>query len=134
MPNLYIKEIPKQLLDQLRRRAAHRRHSINREVILCLGRATELPTLEPNRWVVDADHLRTRLDLPSLADQVLRPPAIRGLRHHGQACARWPHGATPVQSTPGQPGLPVAMVQRYVPAAVGPKRTVTSRHWPRPSA
>ena len=62
MPNLTIKEIPEQLLEQLRRRAAHRRHSVNREVILCLGRATELPVLEPSRWLADADRLRARLD------------------------------------------------------------------------
>jgi antitoxin FitA len=72
MPSLTIKEIPEQLLEQLRRRAAHHRHSINREVILCLGRATELPILEPNRWLVDADRLRARLDLPPLNAQVLR--------------------------------------------------------------
>jgi plasmid stability protein len=72
MPNLTIKEIPEHLLEQLRRRAAHRRHSINREVILCLGRATELPVFEPSRWLVDADRLRARLDLPPLTAQVLR--------------------------------------------------------------
>jgi plasmid stability protein len=80
MPNLTIKEIPEQLLEQLRRRAAHRRHSINREVILCLGRATELPVLEPSRWLADADRLRARLDLPPLTAQVLRPRANRARR------------------------------------------------------
>ena len=78
MPNLTIKEIPEQLLEQLRRRAAHRRHSVNREVILCLGRATELPVLEPSRWLADADRLRARLDLPPLTAQVLRRGSAKG--------------------------------------------------------
>ncbi len=78
MPNLTSKEIPEQLLAQLRRRAAHRRHSINREVILCLGRATELPVLEPSRWLADADRLRASLDLPPLIAQVLRRGSAKG--------------------------------------------------------
>jgi plasmid stability protein len=85
MPNLTIKEIPELLLEQLRQRAAHHRHSINREVILCLGRATELPVLQPSRWLVDADRLRARLDLPPLAEQVLRPQANRARRESFQS-------------------------------------------------
>ena len=77
MPNLTIKEIPEQLLEQLRRRAAHRRHSINREIILCLGWATELPVLEPSRWLVDADRLRASLDLPPLTAQDLRRGSVK---------------------------------------------------------
>jgi len=72
MPNLTIKGIPEELYQQLKRRAARHRRSLNGEIIYCLEQATGLTTVEPEAWLANADRLRTRLGLTPVTEAFLR--------------------------------------------------------------
>jgi len=72
MPTLTIKGIPEALYLRLRQRAEAHRRSLNSEIIVSLEQATNLPTIDPQTWLAEADHLRARLDLPPLTEARLR--------------------------------------------------------------
>ncbi len=72
MPTLTIKGIPEALYRRLRQRAEAHRRSLNREIIVALEQVTNLPTIDPQTWLAEADHLRARLDLPALTEARLR--------------------------------------------------------------
>ncbi|MBM3288495.1 MAG: Arc family DNA-binding protein [Candidatus Eisenbacteria bacterium] len=78
MPSLTIKGIPDRLLRRLRKQALSHRRSLNSEVLTCLERAVELPSVDPIAWLKEADRLRSRLALRPLSDAALRRARSRG--------------------------------------------------------
>jgi plasmid stability protein len=72
VPTLTIKGIPEPLYRRLKQRAQAHRRSLNGEIIMTLEQATNLPTIDPRTWLVEADRLRARLDLPPLTEARLR--------------------------------------------------------------
>lgn len=78
MPVLTIKGIPDALYARLKRRAALHRRSLNREIIVCLEAATNLPVIDPETWLAGADQLRSRLALPPLTESRLRRARAEG--------------------------------------------------------
>lgn len=78
MPTLTIKGIPEALYDRLKRRAALHRRSLNSEVIVCLEQATNLPAVDPDTWLVEAEQLRNRLALSPLTELRLRQAKAAG--------------------------------------------------------
>ena len=78
MPTLTIKGIPEVLYRRLRQRAEAHRRSLNREIIVALEQATNLPTIDPETWLAEADQLRARLDLPALTEARLRSRKAAG--------------------------------------------------------
>lgn len=78
MPTLTIKGIPDALYRRLRQRAEAHRRSLNREIIVSLEQATNLPAIDPQTWLAEADHLRAGLDLPTLTDARLRRTKAAG--------------------------------------------------------
>jgi plasmid stability protein len=78
MPVLTIKGIPDGLYERLKRRAALHRHSLNREVIVCLEEATNLPAIDPRTWLAEVDQLRNRLTLTPLKEGRLRRAKAAG--------------------------------------------------------
>jgi len=72
LPTLTIKGIPQALYRRLKQRAEVHRRSLNREIIVSLEQATNLPTIDPETWLAEADLLRARLDLPPLTEARLR--------------------------------------------------------------
>jgi plasmid stability protein len=80
MPTLTIKGIPEPLYRRLRERAEAHRRSLNREIIVALEQATNLPAIDPRTWLAEADKLRARLDLPPLTEARLRRRKAAGRR------------------------------------------------------
>ncbi len=78
MPTLTIKGIPESLYGRLKQRAGVHRRSLNSEIIVCLEQATNLPTIDPETWLAEADHLRTQLGLPPLTESRLRRAKTAG--------------------------------------------------------
>jgi plasmid stability protein len=78
MPTLTIKGIPDSLYRRLKRRAEAHRRSLNREIIVSLEQATNLPTIAPQSWLAEVDRLRTRLDVPPLTEARLRRAKAAG--------------------------------------------------------
>lgn len=60
MPSLTVKNIPDDLYDRIRRRAAANRRSINSEVIVCLERAVGLRRFDLEATLADARRIRER--------------------------------------------------------------------------
>jgi len=78
MPVLTIKGIPDPLYARLKRRAALHRRSLNREIIVCLEQATNLPAIDTKTWLAEADQLRSRLALPPLTESRVRRAKVAG--------------------------------------------------------
>ena len=78
MRTLTIKGIPDALYDRLKQRAGVHRRSLNSEVIVCLEQATNLPTIDPETWLTEADHLRTQFHLAPLTEPRLRRAKAAG--------------------------------------------------------
>jgi plasmid stability protein len=78
VPVLTIKGIPEPLYTRLKRRAALHRRSLNREIIVCLEQAANLPAVDPQTWLAETDRLRERLALPPLTERRLRRAKAAG--------------------------------------------------------
>jgi plasmid stability protein len=78
MPVLTIKGIPEPLYARLKRRAALHRRSLNREIIVCLEQAANLPEVDPQTWLAETDRLRERLTLPPLTERRLHRAKAAG--------------------------------------------------------
>jgi plasmid stability protein len=78
MPTLTIKGISESLYVRLKQRAGAHHRSLNSEVIVCLEQATNLPTIDPETWLAEADHLRTGLGLRPLTESRLRRAKAAG--------------------------------------------------------
>ncbi len=78
MPTLTIKGIPESLYSLLKRRAALHRRSLNGEIIVCLEQAVNIPAVDPDTWIAEADQLRNRLALFPLTEPRLRRAKAAG--------------------------------------------------------
>lgn len=71
MPTLTIKSLPDALYQDLKRRAAAHRRSLNSEVLVCLEQAVAAPPADPAATLARVDALRARLRVPPLTAAVL---------------------------------------------------------------
>ncbi len=78
MPALTIKGMPETLYNRLKLRAVLHRRSLNREIIVCLEQATNLPAIDPETWLMEAERLRNRLALSPLTEARLRRAKAAG--------------------------------------------------------
>lgn len=77
MPSLTIKNIPADLLEALRERAAENNRSLNGEVILALRRAVLVPRRDPEETIARADAIREALSIKTPASAAFIRKAIR---------------------------------------------------------
>ena len=78
MPTLTIKRLPESLYSRLKRRAALHRRSLNSEIIVCLEQATNLPAIDSDTWLAEAEQLRNRLALSPMTEPRLRRAKAAG--------------------------------------------------------
>ena len=78
MPQLSLKNVPEELVEQLRRRAQKNRRSLNREAIVCLEQAVRSPPVEPRVLLARIAGLHEGLDLPPLTDALLADAKAEG--------------------------------------------------------
>ena len=71
MPTLTIKNIPTDLYDRLKEKAALHHRSLNSEVIVCLERALRSERIEPEEILARARHLRGKTAGHVLTDREL---------------------------------------------------------------
>jgi plasmid stability protein len=76
MPSLTIKNIPADLLEALRARAAENNRSINGEVLLTLRRAVLARPVDPEELLARIDAVKAKLDLKPVSNAFIRK-AIR---------------------------------------------------------
>lgn len=78
MPTLTIKGLPAPLYDQLKRRAAAHRRSLNSEVLVCLEQAVGAEPPNVAETLARVDALRARLQVPPLTAAALRAAKASG--------------------------------------------------------
>jgi plasmid stability protein len=78
MPNLTIKNLPQELYELLKRRAADHRRSINGEVIVCLEQALQKSAVDPEAFLADLDRLHREHEIPPVTEETLH----RAKRRH----------------------------------------------------
>ena len=78
MPTLTIKNLPSELYERLKQRAAEHRRSLNSEVIVCLERSLLSKRMEPSDFLARVDALRERVTLPPLTEDLLRAAKSAG--------------------------------------------------------
>lgn len=71
VPSLTIKDIPEELLVQLRKSAAVHRHSLNREVLVRLEHSLGRVRIDPDAFLARVSALQHRTRLPPLTDEIL---------------------------------------------------------------
>lgn len=69
MASLTVKGIPDELLEQLRRRAADQRRSLNSEVLYRLERSLGHTAVDPEAFLLRLGELQDRVSLPPLTDE-----------------------------------------------------------------
>ena len=77
MASLTLKDIPKQLHEQLRDRAVRHRRSLSQEALACLEQAVTVEQIDPDALLAKARRLRARLQPVSQQD-------LDGWRSHGR--------------------------------------------------
>lgn len=70
MATMTIKNIPDELYEELKRRAAANRRSINNEVIVLIERAVQYQAQDPNEVLERIRVLREKLDLYVTEDEI----------------------------------------------------------------
>jgi len=78
MANLSLKQVPDDLYQLLKARAAAHRRSINNEAIVCLEQALEARPFEAKRWLEEARTLRRQVPDLTLDDETLLLAKRRG--------------------------------------------------------
>lgn len=78
MATLTIKNVPIELYESLKRRAAESRRSLNSEALVCLERAVKGRRVKPDTWLGRIAALQKRLSLPPLTDRILREAREKG--------------------------------------------------------
>lgn len=68
MPNVNVKNLPKELHRKLKERALRNRRSLNSELIACLQEVVMPKRIDPDEAAARLRALRTRLDGPALKD------------------------------------------------------------------
>ncbi len=69
MPNVNVKNLPKELHRRLKERALRNRRSLNSELIACLQEAVMPKRIDPDEAADRIRALRTRLSGPPLTDE-----------------------------------------------------------------
>lgn len=72
MATLTVKNVPDELYDRLKARAAARRRSINREAIVCLELALRQPPIEEEALLEELRTLREKAGLYVTDDELIR--------------------------------------------------------------
>ena len=72
MPALTIKNIPDELLNRLKKRAADNHRSVNSEVIVCLEGVLNTRRFDPEKHIARIEKLHEHLSLTSLTDEMLK--------------------------------------------------------------
>ena len=67
MPMLTIKGMPDDLYRTLKKRAERNHRSLNGEIIACLERVVETPTLDVDRWLANVQRLKSEAKLPRVS-------------------------------------------------------------------
>lgn len=70
MATMTIKNIPDELYEELKQRAAANRRSINNEVIVLIERAVQYQAQDPNEVLERVRVLREKLDIYVTADEI----------------------------------------------------------------
>lgn len=70
MATMTIKNIPDELYEELKQRAAANRRSINNEVIVLIERAVQYQVQDPNEVLEQVRILRDKLDLYVTEDEI----------------------------------------------------------------
>jgi len=78
MPMLTIKGMPDDLYRTLKERAERNHRSLNREIIACLERVVQAPTLDVDRWLDNVERLKTQTNLPRISTAQLTRLKNRG--------------------------------------------------------
>jgi plasmid stability protein len=76
MPSLTIKNIPPDLLEALKARAAENHRSLNGEVVLALRRAVLVPKRDPEEIIARTEALKAEIGLKPTTSAAIRK-AIR---------------------------------------------------------
>ncbi len=69
--NLTLKNVPEDLYEELKRRAAENRRSINSEAIVWLERAVRERPLDSNAYLANLHRVREGMKLPYVTDEEL---------------------------------------------------------------
>ncbi len=80
VPTLTLKNIPKDLYERLKQRAAEHRRSINSEILVCLERALHSERVDPQALLARADAVRERAALSPVTDELLSEARARMAR------------------------------------------------------
>ena len=78
MPVLTIKGMPDELYLALKERAERNHRSLNGEIIACLERVIQSPSLDVDRWLANVARLRGEAKLPRLSTTQLARLKNRG--------------------------------------------------------
>ena len=78
MATITVKNLPDELHERLRRRAARHRRSLNNEIIECLQGAIEAHRIDPDELLVRARRIRSNVT------GRLTQTRLEGLRRHRQ--------------------------------------------------
>ena len=71
MPNLTIKNLPREVHQRLKRRAASNRRSLNQEVVEILSREAGREPLDAKAFLRDLHALHRRLKIPPVSEESL---------------------------------------------------------------
>ena len=78
MPSLTIKNIPPELLEALKHRAAGHHRSLNREVIDLLARSVAARRIDPEEAIARIEALKACPDLKPVSDAFIRKAIRQG--------------------------------------------------------
>lgn len=76
MPSLTIKNIPPDLLEALKERAAEHHRSVNSEVIVLLARSVAARRVDPEESIARVESMKASMDLKPVSAALIRK-AIR---------------------------------------------------------
>ena len=71
MPNITVKNIPKDLYDDLKQQARLNHRSINNEIIFCIKRSLKSERLDPKEFLDQLEKLHSTLEIPNLTEDLL---------------------------------------------------------------
>jgi plasmid stability protein len=78
MANLTIKNIPDEVYEQLKQRAARHRRSVNSEVIVCLEKVLGSRSVDPATFLTSIRALRKNISTVFVTEEVLRAAKDEG--------------------------------------------------------
>ena len=78
MPNLNIKNVPKELYARIKKRATEHRRSLNSEVLVTLETALNSRRVDSRRFLTQLDKLHAGIKHPPLTDTLLKTARRKG--------------------------------------------------------